>query len=83
MPTLGVVALASSKEEIGRSWIFLFPAAGLLLSTIGYITGSTDRELVTIYRTQLEWTGKCLIFAYGHEWTITRTGFTSVEIRER
>ena len=64
LPTLGAVALAASKKEVGRGWIFLFPAAGLLLSAIGYLTGATDRKLVTIYRGQLSWTAKCLAATY-------------------
>jgi hypothetical protein len=64
LPTLGAVALAASNKEVGRGWIFLFPAAGLLLSAIGYLTGATDRNLVTIYRDQLSWTAKCLAATY-------------------
>jgi len=64
LPTLGAVALASSKGEVGRPWLILFPLAGLLLSAIGFLAGSTDRELVTTYRDQLSWTAECALAAY-------------------
>jgi hypothetical protein len=64
LPTLGAVALASAKGDVGQPWLFLFPSAGLLLSLIGFITGSTDRKLVTIYRDQLAWTAESVLFAY-------------------
>ncbi len=64
LPALGAVALAASKGDVGRPWLILFPVAGLLLSVIGFITGSTDRKLVTIYRDQLSWTAECLLSAY-------------------
>ncbi len=64
LPTLGAVALASSKGEVGRPWLILFPLAGLLLSAIGFLAGSTDRELVTTCRDQLSWTAECALAAY-------------------
>jgi hypothetical protein len=67
LPTLGAVALASSKGDVGQPWLFLFPGAGLLLSVIGFITGSTDRRLVTIYRNQLKWTAESVLSAYSVE----------------
>jgi hypothetical protein len=56
VPALGAVGLASSKGEVGRPWLILFPVAGILLSVVGFVTGATDRKLVTIYRDQLSWT---------------------------
>jgi hypothetical protein len=64
LPTFGAVALAASKGDVGRPWLILFPLTGLLLSAIGFITGATDRKLVTIYRDQLSWTAECLLSAY-------------------
>jgi hypothetical protein len=64
LPTLGAVFLASSKGDVGRPWLVLFPVTGLLLSAIGFLTGATDRRLVTIYRGQLSWTAKCVLSAY-------------------
>jgi hypothetical protein len=64
LPTLGAVFLASSKGDVGRPWLILFPVTGLLLSTIGFLTGATDRRLVTIYRGQLSWTANCVLSAY-------------------
>jgi hypothetical protein len=64
LPTLGAVFLASSKGDVGRPWLILFPVTGLLLSAIGFLTGATDRRLVTIYRGQLSWTAKCVLSAY-------------------
>lgn len=63
LPTLGAVALASSKGDVGQPWLFLFPCAGLLLSVIGFITGSTDRKMVTIYRDQLKWAAESVLSA--------------------
>jgi hypothetical protein len=67
LPTFGAVALASSKGDVGRLWLILFPITGLLLSAIGFLTSSTDRKLVTIYRDQLSWTAECVLSAYGGE----------------
>ncbi len=38
---------------MGAAWLFLFPVAGLLLSTICYVAASADRHLVSVYRAQL------------------------------
>lgn len=64
LPALGTAALAAGKGDVGRPWLILFPLAGLLLSAIGFITGSADRKLVTIYRDQLSWTAKCVLSAH-------------------
>jgi hypothetical protein len=53
LPALGTVGVAASKGEVGRAWLLLFPATGLLLSMIGYVAGRNDRWLVTVYRRQL------------------------------
>jgi hypothetical protein len=67
LPTLGAVALASSKGDVDRLCLTLFPITGLLLSAISLLTGSTDRKLVTIYRDQLSWTAECVLSAYAVE----------------
>jgi hypothetical protein len=65
LPALGAVLAASAgKGGIDRNWLILFPCAGLLLSVIGYITGATDRKLVTIYRRQLALTAELLLVAH-------------------
>lgn len=87
LPTLGAVALAASKGDVGRSWILLFPGAGLFLSAIGYITGATDRKLVTIYRRQLQWTAKYMLAEYSSgngdydKWV--HTGLDPGEVEEK
>jgi hypothetical protein len=53
LPGLGALAVAASREEVGSDWLLLFPAAGLLLSAIGYVAGSADNYLVRLYRAQL------------------------------
>src|SRR5271166_3894258 len=50
LPTLGAVALAASKGDVGRPWLILFPVAGLLLSAIDFITGSTGQDHATARR---------------------------------
>lgn len=68
LPALGVVLTASvSKGGIDRNWLILFPCAGLLLSVLGYITGATDRKLVTIYRRQLALTAERLLVVHHKE----------------
>jgi hypothetical protein len=39
LPALGALAVAASRDEVGHGWLLLFPAAGLLLSIIGYVAG--------------------------------------------
>lgn len=53
LPGLGALAVAAGKDEVGSDWLLLFPAAGLLLSAIGYVAGSADHYLVRLYRAQL------------------------------
>jgi hypothetical protein len=85
LPILGTVALASSKGDIGRPWLILFPLAGLLLSAIGYLTGANDRKLVTVYREHLSWTAECLLKestegrAEYHRWLHVGLNPTAVE----
>jgi hypothetical protein len=64
LPTLGAVALATGKGDVGQRWLLLFPLAGLLLSAVGFAAGAADRELVIFYRDQLAWTAGCLLSAY-------------------
>jgi hypothetical protein len=53
LPTLGALAVAASRDDVGYGWLLLFPAAGMLLSAIGYVAGANDRHLVELYRKQL------------------------------
>jgi hypothetical protein len=46
LPTLGALAVAASRDDVGYGWLLLFPAAGMLLSAIGYVAGANDRHLV-------------------------------------
>jgi hypothetical protein len=68
LPGLGALAVAASKDEVGSDWLLLFPAAGLLLSTIGYVAGSADQYLVRLYRAQL-----------GQTTALIREGITAAE----
>jgi hypothetical protein len=61
LPALGTVGVAASKGEVGRAWLLLFPATGLLLSMIGYVAGRNDRWLVTVYRRQLAHTAQQIL----------------------
>jgi hypothetical protein len=63
LPALGALAVAAGKGEVGRGWLFLFPAAGVLLSAVGYVAGSADRYLVDLYRRQLDRTAVLLVEA--------------------
>ena len=53
LPALGALAVAAGRDDVGYGWLLLFPAAGMLLSAIGYVAGANDRYLVELYRTQL------------------------------
>jgi len=35
LPALGALAVAAGRDDVGYGWLLLFPAAGMLLSTIG------------------------------------------------
>jgi hypothetical protein len=61
LPALGALAVAAGRDDVGRDWLVLFPAAGLLLSLIGYVAGANDRYLVELYRKQLAWTAERLL----------------------
>jgi hypothetical protein len=61
LPTLGALAVAASRDDVGYGWLLLFPAAGMLLSMIGYVAGANDRHLVELYRMQLAQTAKSLL----------------------
>jgi hypothetical protein len=63
LPALATVGLASSKDEVGLTWLLLFPLTGVLLSAIGYVVGKNDRWLVTVYRRQLAHTAQLLLQA--------------------
>ena len=61
LPTLGALAVAASRDDVGYGWLLLFPAAGMLLSAIGYVAGANDRHLVELYRKQLAQTANNLL----------------------
>jgi hypothetical protein len=61
LPALGALAVAADRDDVGHDWLVLVPAAGLLLSLIGYVAGANDRYLVELYRKQLAWTAKTLL----------------------
>ena len=61
LPALAALAVAAARDDVGYGWLLLFPAAGMLLSMIGYVAGANDRHLVDLYRTQLAWTAKSLL----------------------
>lgn len=61
LPALGALAAAAGRDDLGHPWLFLFPAAGLLLSVIGYVAGAADRHLVVLYRNQLARAAKSLL----------------------
>jgi hypothetical protein len=61
LPALGALAVAAGRDEVGHGWLLLFPAAGLLLSIIGYVAGANDRYLVELYRKQVAAAAKHLL----------------------
>jgi hypothetical protein len=65
LPALGALAVAASRDDVGYGWLLLFPAAGMLLSAIGYVAGANDRYLVELYRKQLARTAESLLASTG------------------
>jgi hypothetical protein len=65
LPALGALAVAAGRDDVGYGWLLLFPAAGMLLSMIGYVAGANDRHLVDLYRTQLAQTAYNLLVSNG------------------
>jgi hypothetical protein len=63
LPALGALAVGASRDDVGYGWLLLllFPAAGMLLSAIGYVAGANDRYLVELYREQLARAAKYLL----------------------
>jgi hypothetical protein len=61
LPALGALAVAAGRDDVGYGWLLLFPAAGMLLSSIGYVAGANDRYLVELYRKQLARTAESLL----------------------